>query len=466
MSARHAPFLFCVLLANISLAEVVQAASTSPTPLIATTVNNAIVNNQTREAYAQPFTGLNDVERAQFFRGRNLFRQSWVIAPARDTTVGLGPLYNRIACVSCHPKNGRGRAPDNANERMQSMLVRLSVAGTIKHGAPKPHPYYGNQLNEEGVPGVPGEGRAQLQWEYQMLSFADGTQIRLRKPQLTFTELNYGVIDNTQEPVLTSARIGPVVFGLGLLDAVSEEDLSALAQQSKPDGVRGKVNRVWDIASQQQRIGRFGAKANVASLRSQLVEAMLGDLGITSPLLPDENCLPHQTACKKAPSGNSPELNNAQLDDLEFYFRHLAVPARRDINNPQIKAGEQLFIEIGCAHCHRTELQTAKNYPYKHIANLSIQPYTDLLLHDMGEGLADHRPDFLASGREWRTPPLWGIGLTEFINEYPSYLHDGRAQTFAEAILWHGGEAKKVRERYRQLSQTERTSLDQFLLSL
>jgi CxxC motif-containing protein (DUF1111 family) len=423
---------------------------------------NHITHNQTREAYAQPFAGLNEQELAQFFRGRSIFRQSWVIPPAKDTLVGLGPLYNRIACISCHPKNGRGRAPDDTGETMQSMLVRLSVPGKTLHNNPKSHPYYGTQLNEEGVPGVAGEGRAQIIWEYQTIELADATQVRLRKPKITFSQLKYGEL----EPVLTSARIGPSIFGLGLLDAVSEKELIRIAQQQKPDAIKGKVNQVWDITNQQIQIGRFGAKANVVSLRSQIAEAMLGDLGITSNLLPNENCLPHQIDCKKSPSGNSPELNEQQLNDLEFYFRHLAVPARRNIENPQVKAGKGIFVSIGCANCHLPQLQTAQNYPHKHLANLTIHPYTDLLLHDMGEGLADNRPDFQATGREWRTSPLWGIGLTEFINEYQSYLHDGRAQSITEAILWHGGEAEKAQERYRKLTRNERSSLEQFLLSL
>lgn len=449
--------------------------------------------NHTREAYSQPFAGLNEIERAQFFRGRDLFRQSWVIAPAKDTLAGLGPLYNRISCASCHPKNGRGRAPDDSQQRMQSMLVRLSIAGQTPGGAPLPHPNYGTQLNEEGVPGVPGEGRARVHWEYHIVTFADGTRQRLRKPKLSFHELNYGSL--TQQPpqqqsqqlshqngslkashplhntpeeylVLTSARIGPPVFGLGLLEAISEQDLQEIAQEKKSDGVRGKANRVWDIANQQPLMGRFGAKANVASLRSQTAEALHGDLGITSPLLTNENCMLHQTECLQAPSGGSPELTTEQLDDLEFYFRHLAVPARRNTDNPEVIAGEKLFADIGCALCHRPQLQTAKDYPHAALANKSIQPYTDLLLHDMGEGLADDRPDFLASGREWRTAPLWGIGLTAFINEYQAYLHDGRAQTLAEAILWHGGEAETAMNRYLNLSKNERDFLEKFLLSL
>ncbi|ACE84481.1 di-heme oxidoreductase family protein [Cellvibrio japonicus] len=427
-----------------------------------TIIQPHITHNQTREAYGQPFRGLNREDQARFFRGRHLFRQSWVIAPASDTLVGLGPLYNRIACVSCHPKNGRGRAPEEAGERMQSMLVRLSVPGKSATAGPKPHPVYGTQLNEEGVPGVPGEGRAQVVWEYHTHILADGTPVRLRKPSIRFSELGYGKL----KPVLTSARIGPAVFGLGLLEAVSDEDLLAMAQQPKPDGITGKVNRVWDIASQQTRIGRFGAKANVASLRSQIAEAMHNDLGITSNLLPRENCQPRQHACRQAPSGGSPELSDTQLDDLEFYFRHIAVPAQRNTDATDVISGEKIFADIGCAICHKPQLQTAKDYPHTTLANLSLQPYTDLLLHDMGEGLADQRPDFLASGREWRTPPLWGIGLTESISEYQAYLHDGRAQTLTEAILWHGGEAKKSRDRYQQLPRRKREQLEQFLLSL
>lgn len=464
MTCRLAGFFFLLLLATQILPA--NAEPSAGNLKNVSIVDNHVTGNQTREAYSQPFTGLTDAELAQFFRGRTLFRQSWGIAPASGTAVGLGPLYNRIACVSCHLKNGRGRAPDNAQERMQSMLVRLSVPGTTLHGAPKPHPRYGNQFNEEGIPGVPGEGRVQVHWQYHKVNFADGTAIRLRKPQLHFSELHYGALYEQQQPILTSARIGPSVYGLGLLDAVSEDELQKIAQQPKPDGVTGNINRVWDIASQQTRHGRFGAKANVASLRSQIAEAMHGDLGITSSLLPQENCQPQQTACLHAARGGTPELTDEQLTDLEFYLLHLAVPARRHRNDPQVKVGEKIFIDTGCAVCHRTELRTAKNYPHKHLANLSIHPYTDLLLHDMGAGLADNRPDFKATGREWRTTPLWGIGLTAFISEYQAYLHDGRAQSLTEAILWHGGEAQTARERYRHLSQQKRDALEQFLLSL
>lgn len=424
--------------------------------------NSHISANQTRKAYGQPFSSLNTAEKEIFFKGRSLFHQSWVIAPAKDPLTGLGPLFNRISCASCHPKNGRGRAPDNPQERMMSMLVRLSVEGETSEGGPVPHPHYGLQLNEEGIPTVPGEGRAQVHWQYSLVSLADGTQIQLRKPTLKFVDLNYGPLD----AVLSSPRIGPPVFGLGLLEAISDADLKQQAQRKKADGIVGKLNQVWDISSQQTRIGRFGAKANVASLRAQTAEALLGDLGITSPLLPKENCMPVQQECQQAPSGGTPELTRAQLDELEFYFRYLAVPARRNINDPQVIAGEKLFYNIGCAKCHKATWQTAPDHPHKALANLTINPYSDLLLHDMGEGLADDRPDFLANGREWRTAPLWGIGLTQLISEYQAYLHDGRARTLTEAILWHGGEADIVTNRYKSLSKSDRKFLENFLLSL
>lgn len=327
-------------------------------------------------------------------------------------------------------------------------------------------PHQTREAYSQPFAGLDEEERAHVHWEYHAVVLADGTSIRLRKPRFSFSGLGYGPLDTQQEPLLMSARVGPVVFGLGLLDAVTEQTLVALAQQQKPDGISGKVNPVWDIASQRTRIGRFGAKANTASLRGQIVEAMLSDLGITSSLLAKENCLPGQAACLRALSGGTPELNDGQLADLEFYFRHLAVPARRNLDAPEVRAGEKIFTDLGCALCHLPALITDKHSPYRHLAGLTIQPYTDFLLHDMGAGLGDNRPDYQASGREWRTPPLWGIGLTELVSEYQSYLHDGRAQTFAEAILWHGGEAETARDRYSKSSRTERRALDQFLLSL
>ena len=421
------------------------------------------VADSSREAYSRPFPVLDDAERVRFFRGRSLFRQSWVVAPAADDRVdGLGPVYNRLACISCHPKNGRGRAPQRPGERMQSMLVRLSIPGIGVHGGPLPHPAYGDQLNEEVIPGVPGEGRASVTWEETNVMLSDGEKVGLRRPVLQLDEAAFGPF----EGVLVSARIGQPVYGGGLLDAVSEEELIRMAREAKPDGVTGRVNRVWDAASRSTVAGRFGFKANMPNLRQQIAGAMLGDLGITSSLFPAQNCTAVQTACRRAADGGRPELSDAQLDDLEFYLAHLAVPARRNAANPEVRQGERLFAAIGCTACHRPVLVTGEHPRFPRLSQRAIEPYTDLLLHDMGEGLADHRPDYLASGREWRTAPLWGIGLAGKVGEEVGYLHDGRARTLQEAVLWHGGEATPARERFAGLSARQRHLLLTFLGSL
>ncbi len=406
-----------------------------------------------REAFAQPLPGLNDEMRLErFFRGRGLFRQAWVIAPSRDEAVdGLGPLYNRLTCIACHPRNGRGLAPADENAVMRTMLVRLSRPGQDAHGGPRPHPAYGDQLNEQGIPGVRGEGRARIRWEERSLRFADGETASLRQPHLLFSELGYGPLGD----VRTSARVGSPVFGLGLLEQVSAEELQRMADEPKADGVRGRVNQVWSVQRQRLEPGRFGLKANQPDLLQQIASALHGDLGITSPLYPEENCAPQQRDCQLAVNGGAPEVDAMQLSELQFYLANLAAPARRD--RDQVLGGERLFAEAGCGACHRPQLRAGEQV---------VEAYTDLLLHDMGDGLADGREDFLASGREWRTPPLWGVGLIERINPGAGYLHDGRARTLTEALLWHGGEAQVARERFVAMAREERQALLAFLQSL
>lgn len=407
-----------------------------------------------REALTAPLPGLNASEQERFLRGRSLFRQSWVIAPARDRAVdGLGPLYNRIACISCHPKNGRGGAPEGPDQRMQTMLVRLSVPGT----PPQAHPVYGDQLNEEGIPGVPGEGRAEVHWQTRQVTLADGHRVELRFPELRFVDLAYGELG----PVLVSPRVGPPVAGLGLLDAVDARTLAAMAREAKPDGVRGQVNRIGP----GKHPGRFGLKANTTDLRSQIAGAFHGDMSITSPLFPAENCTPAQTACRRAKNGGRPELSASQLADITFYVAHLAPPPRRNTGAPAVVRGSAHFAAFGCAVCHRPSLHTGRS-PQRLLDRRSFSPYTDLLVHDMGPGLADGRPDHAASGSQWRTAPLWGIGVLAAINENVGYLHDGRARTLEEAILWHGGEGEAARRRYADADAAARRDLIEFLNSL
>lgn len=417
------------------------------------------VADATREAYGQPLPGLED--RTAFLRGRTQFRRAWIDGPrSAGEGRGLGPLYNRLSCVACHPGNGRGKAPDGPGERMSSMLVRLSLPGAGPHGAPRPHPAYGDQLNEEGVPGLTGEGRARVHWQAVPHQRVDGVVETLRAPRLAFDELAHGPLRG----VRMSARVGPPVYGLGLLEAVPEAALRDLARRPQADGVRGRLNEVWDPVAGRRAVGRFGWKANTAGLEAQVVQAAHGDLGLTSSVFPLPNCAPLQAACRdaaRAAQGDAaaPELDDALVRDLTLYLRQLAVPAPRGQGEPTVERGRALFGTLRCGACHRPTLpQPAGRAP--------IAPYTDLLLHDMGPGLADGRPDFRAGARHWRTPPLWGIGLVPTVNEHSHFLHDGRARNLREAVLWHGGEAAASRRRFEALDAADQAALLAFLGSL
>ncbi|MDD5058801.1 MAG: di-heme oxidoredictase family protein [Sideroxydans sp.] len=421
-------------------------------------------DNATREAYTQPIPALPEADRPQFLKGRGLVRQVWVIPPSENREIaGLGPLYNRISCIACHAANGRGFAPATPQEPMRSMLVRLSVPGTDAHGGPLPHSAYGGQLNENGVPGVAGEGRAEVRYTEHAVKLNGGEKIRLREPHITFVDLAYG---DFPPDMLTSPRIAPPLYGLGLLQAVAEADIVALADAPKPQGIKGKVNRVWDEAQQKTVLGRFGLKANQPNLRQQIAGAYLGDMGITSPLFTQENCMLAQDACRKSPSAGTPELNKAQLDASEFYHLALAAPRQRDADNKLVQRGAKLFEQAQCSACHVPQLRTGDFAALPALSQQTIHPYTDLLLHDMGEALADHRPDYLATGREWRTPPLWGIGLAQKVEPRAGFLHDGRARTLLEAVLWHDGEGAAAAQAVKAMPRKDRTALLVFLESL
>lgn len=452
---------FIGYLVVLPLALLLSAAASIDTKALSG--GSATVFDDSREAFSQASPVMDPDNMAAFIQGRGLFRQSWVVAPANDRAAGLGPLYNRISCIACHAKNGRGGAPDGPDGTMQAMLLRLSIPGTNPHGGPKPHPAYGDQLNERGVPGVAGEGIGFLIYDEHVETLADGSTVMLRKPNVHFKEMAYGALG---ADVMVSPRVGPVIYGLGLLEAVSDETILAMAKQAKPDGIAGRVNIVWDAMAQKEAIGRFGMKANVATLTEQIANAFSGDLGITSPLIPHENCTKVQTACQRAPSGGEPELTRAELYATVFYQRMLAVPARRDVNDKQVIHGNRLFVQARCITCHAAPLRTRPDAALPALSNQLIRPYTDLLLHDMGAGLADGRSDYLANGREWRTPPLWGIGLTHKVNPDAGYLHDGRARTLLEAIMWHGGEGNFSKEAVRAMSTEDRTALLRFLESL
>ncbi|WP_246207069.1 di-heme oxidoredictase family protein [Methylocystis heyeri] len=412
------------------------------------------------EAFNQPFATLGGAQIETFHKGSGVFRQAWVIGPSQDHPdfEGLGPLYNRLSCIACHARNGRGAAPEDAGGVARSMVLRLSVPGADAHGGPAPHPAYGGQLNPEGVPGVPGEGRAVLSYAFFETALADGTAVPMRRPRVAVTDLAYGPLGAS---AMTSLRNAPPVFGLGLLEAVPEKQIV----EGTKNG--GKANYVFDVASGAVKLGRFGLKANQPSLEQQIAGAFAEDIGISSSLFPGATCTGAETACLAAAKNDrNIELSRAQLDAVLLYIRALAPPARRGAEDAGVRQGEALFAASGCSACHRESFTLAALSSLPGVEGEEIHPYTDLLLHDMGEDLADGRPDFLAGPREWRTPPLWGLGLAGKFGDGGDYLHDGRARSLTEAILWHGGEAQAAASAFRKLSSGEREALLAFLNSL
>lgn len=401
-----------------------------------------------------------------FFFGNRLFNTNWTIAPGSVKSFdGLGPTFNRVSCSGCHTRDGRGAPPTNHGDTLDSMLIRLSVPGATPEGGPREHPLYGGQLNELAIPDVPAEGRTLIAYNEMPGQFADGIKFSLRKPSYTFTQLSFGPLG---PDTMISPRVAPQMIGLGLLEAVPDETLLALADPNDADGdgISGRVNRVWDTQAKRKAVGRFGWKANVPNLLQQDASAARGDIGLTTSMFPAQNCPPGQTACAAQTTGGEPEISDEFMEKLILYSRLLAVPAQRNPNDPQVRRGAELFAAANCNACHVTTLKTRADAALPELANQTFHPFTDLLLHDMGEGLADNRPDFEASGREWRTPPLWGIGLFHTVNRHTNFLHDGRARNLDEAILWHGGEGEASKEAYRAMSKDERDALLAYLGSL
>lgn len=413
-----------------------------------------------------PIASLPDAQSLERYeRGFALLQQVWQIAPGTDAQHdGLGPLFNAASCQGCHSVATRRQVPENSGERLISALVRVSVRqdGT---GETLPHPAYGAQLNELSIISVPAEVRIQVRYTDRKVELADGTPVWVREPELVFHDPQYGALDRR---VMTSLRAAPPIEGTGLLDLVPEEVLLEYADpdDKNRDGVAGRANTVPHEPSGNTVIGRLGWKANAADLRTQIATALHEDMGLTSVVFPRSACTPVQADCLRAPSGGDPEVTAAMLDDLTFFLTWLAPPARRHVDDAETRRGEALFRSTGCAACHRETLTTGENARYPALSRLEFHPYTDLLLHDLGAGLADGRPDHEASGGDWRTPPLWGLGLAQAANPTARFLHDGRARTLTEAILWHAGEAQRSRDRFRSLNAADREALLRFLDSL
>ncbi|GAB4240781.1 MAG: di-heme oxidoredictase family protein [Elainellaceae cyanobacterium] len=418
------------------------------------------MQNRTSRAYEQPAPNLDEYWFDRHAVGDLAFEAAFVTAPA-NVNPGLGPLFNGTSCAGCHIKNGRGMPEKGQRVVRVSQLMEEAHASlppdhfyASESDAPSgnalPVPGIGTQVQEQGVYGYEPEAVVEVIWQEQTGTYGDSTPYSLRSPQLQVSRW-----DGTSltEGVALSNRIPQPVFGVGLLEAVPESEILQIAdpEDHDSDGISGRPNRVWDVVQQREVLGRFGWKANTPTLLQQSAAAYVNDMGVTNPLFPDTD--------------NTQDIGMDILEAAAVYVQTLGVPSRTLLDNPQVQQGEKLFASANCAACHVAELRTG-NHEIPALVNQTIHAYTDLLLHDMGSGLADDRPDFQASGSEWRTPPLWGVGLVQTVLPYSGYLHDGRARTLEEAILWHGGEAEASKEAFRTMSADDRAALIQFLRSL
>lgn len=418
----------------------------------------ATVFDITSHSFSNMFPGMGTYDQQVHAFGDAAFSKIFVTAPAPINS-GLGTIFNNNSCISCHHNDGIGLP--TAGESNSSLLVRISLPGADVHGGPVAVPGYGLQLQDKAVYGKVPEAKININYVITAYTFADGEVYGLRAPTYTLSNLYTPITGN----YLLSPRLAPPMIGLGLLEAIPESEIVAMADPNDADGdgIKGKANYVWDVATQSRQLGRFGWKANTASILTQVASAYNQDIGITSRILPVESSYgqPQYDGLK-----DDPELPDSTLNAVKFYAQTLAVPARRDVTDPDTKRGEQLFKQAKCAVCHRQTLTTGVNVAFAPLSNQVIHPYTDMLVHDMGPGLADNRPDFLAGGQEWRTAPLWGLGLFEKVNSPGFYLHDGRARSIIEAIMWHGGEAEGAKNNFAKLSKSDRTLVLKFLGSL
>ncbi|MFY0612894.1 MAG: thiol oxidoreductase [Hyphomicrobiaceae bacterium] len=443
------------------------------------TSRNSLLN---RNAFSHSSGNLEFAKEFDFKIGNAVFRKLWVSSPASTTSSdGLGPLYNARSCQRCHLKDGRGHPP-RANwpdDNAVSMFLKLSIPPQTKKDqealtsgriSAVPEPTYGLQLQDNAIQGHAAEGRMHVSYRERKVVLAGGDSVSLRAPTYKITDLGYGPL---HPAVMISPRVAPQMIGLGLLEAIRESDITAAADPHDRDGdsISGRANRVWSNTRKRLALGRFGWKAAKPDVLEQSVGAFAGDMGLSTEFQPLAfgECTTAQPKCRRAPHGARPGMTEVPRNLLRlvvFYSRNLAVPARRVADNPTVLRGRTLFNDVGCANCHTPSFTTGPSTVSPHLARQRIWPYTDLLLHDMGEALADNRPEGRASGREWRTPPLWGIGLTQVVSGHTFLLHDGRARNVEEAILWHGGEARNSREAFSRLGKSDRESLIAFVNSL
>ncbi len=462
---------------------------TAPEPFENNPAGAATVRARTgTDAFSHPSGNISFARELDFKLGNGLFKKLWVTSPSSTlASDGLGPVYNARSCQRCHLKDGRGHTPEGPDDSAVSMFLRLSVpapqddpltqleAYLTKLGdnldRTRPEPAYGGQLQDFAVAGHAAEGQMRIAYTQREVPLSGDEVATLRVPSYSIDNLGYGPV---APDVQISPRVAPPMIGLGLLEAIPAADILAHADPDDEDGdgISGKPQIVWSAVHNQPMLGRFGWKAGNVSVLEQSASAFLGDIGISNPVFDGAagDCTIAQEVCLRGPHGDNDargtEVDAEGLELVAFYSRNLGVPARRDMDAPGVLHGKQVFYDTGCVSCHTPKHVTHRLVDQPEQSFQLIWPYTDLLLHDMGEGLADNRPEGRASGREWRTPPLWGIGMTQNVNGHTQFLHDGRARSLLEAILWHGGEAEPQRDAVVAMDPADRAALIEFLESL
>lgn len=476
-------FIFSILIFYIFYKEAISKNYLIPEENEKYSGGKGTIFNFNNNAFSKQMKNISFEERMDFAIGNGFFKRIWVSSPASTkASDGLGPLFNSRSCQRCHLKDGRGHPPEFnfPEDDAVSMVLHLSIPprndeeiSMLNNLTLKaiPDPIYGSQLSDFSIQGIPAEGNLHIIYEEQEVKFKDGEVVYLRKPNYSIKNLQFG---DLHEEIQLSARVAQPMFGLGLLESISEDDIrkNADPNDENQDGISGKANLVLNYQTISIDLGRFGWKATNPTIYQQSAEAANQDMGLSNSLFHNpDNCTDLQEQCKKMPNGNTEmhnnfELSNEQLDLMVFYAKHLAVPGRREHDDFEVLKGKEIFFNSGCNSCHVQKFTTQNIPGDKALSNQLIWPFTDLLLHDMGEGLADNNKEFLAEGNEWRTPPLWGLGMTKKVNKHTFLLHDGRARNIMEAILWHGGEAEHSKNIILSLNKKDRDYLIKFLESL
>jgi len=419
--------------------------------------------NKNKSLLLKPIDGLSDEQYDQFILGRSFFTIPWVEAPSATTARdGLGPLFNANTCISCHPKNGRGTLLTKSNKASRALVARLSIPSNnsdehkmlVKKAGFVPEPVYGAQISINGVHDVPFEARPEVKFEQVKVTFPDGEVDTILKPQYKLIDKNYGEL---AKDTAVTYRIAPSLHGLGLLEQISNEDILANADEfdKNGDGISGKANMVYSPLTKKEELGKYTWKASTATVIEQIAGAAHNDMGLTTSFFQVENCTSSQKLCNEAPKARDLlDITDMRLSAIDYYIK--SIKSYRPKNDESFKEGLEIFDSVSCSSCHIKSFETKSGF--------KVEPYSDLLLHDMGEGLSDGRSEFKASENEWRTAPLWGLALHEKITgKKPRLLHDGRARNFQEAILWHGGEASASKEAYMNLPKEKREKLLNFL---